>query len=109
MRCNLGPDGRSMSTSAPTTSIPSTSTGLLPNLAAYLQASAIQFNACIAEVTHTFTLTEPKATVHLQYVKFDPTSGEPKFDVLAKVLAKHVVRFTLSVSTRARMLAEMEV
>jgi hypothetical protein len=97
-----------MSTSVPTSPSPITPKGILPNLATYLQASAKQLKACIGEVTHTVTLTEPKATVHLQYVKFDAANGEPKFDVLAKVLAKHIVRFTLSASTRERMLHEID-
>ncbi len=98
-----------MSASAPNAvPAPPAPKGVLPDLAAYLEATRRQFEACIGEVTHTFNLSEPKATVHLQYVKFDATNGEPKFDLLAKVLAKHVVRFSLSVSTRDRMLKDVD-
>jgi len=82
--------------------------GILPVLAAYLEASSKQLQSCISECVHPFSLTEPKATVHLQYVKFDPANGEPKFDVLAKVLAKHVVRFSLSLSTREQIKKSIE-
>lgn len=93
-----------MTASAPASPGLAAPNGMLPDLALYLEATAKQFHACIGEVTHTFNLTEPNAAVHLQYVKFDPTNGEPKFDVLARVLAQHVVRYSLSVSTRDRML-----
>lgn len=81
---------------------------MLPNLSEYLEASLKQLQACIANCEYTFSLDESKATAHLQYVKFDPINGEPKFNTLAKVLAKHVVRFSLSASTRELMRKELE-
>lgn len=92
-----------MTTMAGNPATPPLPKGVLPDLARYLEASAQSLQACIAEVTHPFNLTEPKATVHLQYVKFDPTNGEPKFDLLAKALRRHVVRYALSTSTRRKM------
>ncbi len=65
--------------------------GILPDLAQYIEASVKKFQACVTEVSHTLDVDAAKTTVHLQYVKFDPNTGEPRFDVFAKVLAKHVV------------------
>ena len=74
------------------------------NLANYLEVSLKRYANCIDEIVHEVILAEaPKATVHFKYVKFDPTTGEPKFDVLAKSLAKHVVRYSLSTRTRQQM------
>lgn len=73
------------------------------DLTRYLEASQTRLRACISEMVHTVSLDEDKATVHFQYVNFDSTSGLPKFDVLAKVLAKHVVRYSLSVRTREQL------
>lgn len=78
------------------------------DLVRYLQVSQQRFKGCIAEMVHTVSLDEPKATVHFQYVRFDPISGEPRFDVLAKTLAKHVVKYSLCVRTRERMRAALD-
>lgn len=79
------------------------SSGFQPDLVKYLQASQRKLRTCITEVQHNVALSSPAATMHLQYVKFDPTNGEPKFDVLAKILAKHIVQYALSASTRAEV------
>lgn len=82
--------------------------GMLPDLVKYLEASRAKFQTCVAEIKHDVKLDEPKATVHLQYIQFDRTNAEPKFDLFAKVLAKHIVSYTLSVRTRNQMKASIE-
>lgn len=74
-----------------------------PDLSRYIEVSLRSFDTCISEVSHSISTSAPQATIHLQYVKFDPHTGQPKFDLLAKVLANHIVRYTLSIPTREHM------
>jgi hypothetical protein len=85
--------------SVPSAPIPAVKS-LAPELAKYLEVSQVNFHVCLAEIDHEIAISTPNAAIHLHHVKFDPTTGEPKFDVLAGVLAKHIVRFSLSASTR---------
>ena len=87
-----------MTMSAPT--IATSPNGFAFDLTRYLEVSQAKFRTCIDEVRHEVQLSHHKATMHLQYVRFDPNTGEPKFDILARVLAKHVVRYALKASTR---------
>lgn len=74
---------------------------VLPPLADYLQACQKRFNTCISELNHPVTIPGIQADVTFHYVKFDPTDKQPKFGLLAKALAKHIVRYCLSARTRA--------
>lgn len=72
----------------------------LPPLQQYLEASQKRFSACISELNHPLLIDGMQVDSTLHFVKFDPTTKEPKFGLLAKALAKHVVSYCLSAKTR---------
>ena len=76
------------------------SPSILPPLRDYLECCQRRFEACVSALNHPIRIDGVDAEVTLHFVRFDPATGEPKFKVLAKALAKHVVRFSLSVRTR---------
>ncbi len=76
---------------------------LLPPLAEYLEACQKRFTACVSELKHPLGVEGVQADFTLHFVKFDPTTREPKFGLLAKALAKHVVRYCLSAKTRSEV------
>lgn len=73
---------------------------LMPSLEQYLEACQKRFSTCISELKHPLDIDGIQAEFTLHYVKFDPTTKEPKFGLLAKALAKHIVRYCLSAKTR---------
>jgi hypothetical protein len=73
----------------------------LPPLDQYLEVCQRRFDACISDVDHPVAVDGVQAKCSLHYVKFDPTTKEPKFDLLARTLAKHVVSYCLSARTRS--------
>lgn len=93
-------ESREHEMTAETSSDPTTERGFNSDLSKYLEVSMARYRACISVTEYPLSLVEPKASVSFQYVKLDPNSGEPKFDVLAKVLTKHIVGYSLSVRTR---------
>lgn len=76
------------------------SPNLLPPLQDYLEACQRRFATCLAPLDEWVTVDGVNADVTFHFVKFDPTTKDPKFDLLAKALAKHVVRFCLSARAR---------
>lgn len=76
---------------------------LLPPLEQYLEVCQRRFAACVSALDHPVTVSGVQADVTLHFVKFDPTTKDPKFSLLAKALAKHVVRYCLSARTRAEV------
>jgi hypothetical protein len=74
---------------------------LLPPLEQYLEVCKRRFAACVSQLNHPLLVDGVQAEFTLHFVKFDPTTKEPKFGLLAKALAKHVVRYCLSAKTRA--------
>lgn len=73
---------------------------LLPPLEQYLEVCQQRFAACVSELDHPLSVDGVPADFALHFVRFDPTTKEPKFGLLAKALAKHVVRYCLSAKTR---------
>lgn len=73
---------------------------VLPELASYLEVTKTNFVACCSNINHSITVPSLIGDISFHYVKFDPTTKEPKFSHLAKALAKHIVRYCLSASTR---------
>lgn len=71
----------------------------LPQLQNYLQASKKHCDAHLAHLDTSVPVAGSNATVRLHYVHFN-SNHEPRFDDLAKLLARHIVRYVLSVSTR---------
>lgn len=82
------------------TSSPVQSPDVLPPLQEYLEASRKRFAACLAPLDEQVTIDGTQSDITLHFVKFDPNTKEPKFGLLAKALAKHVVRFCLSARSR---------
>lgn len=76
---------------------------LLPPLNDYLEACQRRFTACLADLDEHCEIDGANAEATFHFVKFDPTTKEPKFDVLAKALAKHVVSFCLSARSRQQI------
>lgn len=72
----------------------------LKPLADYLEVSKRKFNSCISPLDLKLEVEGLRGEVNFHFVKFDPTTFEPKFDLLVKALIKHIVRFTLSLRTR---------
>lgn len=76
---------------------------LLPPLKEYLEASQKRFQTCLSPLDEQITIDGTQSDVTLHFVRFDPHTKEPKFSLLAKALAKHVVRFCLSARSRQRI------
>lgn len=80
--------------------------GYLPALEQYIEACKRRFEACLSPLDEKIEIDGVNSDVTFHFVKFDPTTKHPKFDVLAKALAKHVVRFCLSTQTRKAIHAQ---
>ena len=78
---------------------------LLPPLKEYLEACEKRFTNCLAPLDEQVTIDGTNANVTLHFVRFDQTTKEPRFSLLAKALAKHVVNFCLSARTREEVKA----
>lgn len=78
---------------------------VLPPLREYLEACERRFATCLSPLVETIRIDGSQADVTLHFVKFDQTTKEPRFSLLAKALAKHVVSFCLSARTRAAVKA----
>lgn len=78
---------------------------LLPPLKDYLEVCERRFTNCLAPLDEQITIDGANAEVTLHFVKFDQTTKEPRFGLLAKALAKHVVSFCLSAKTRQKVKA----
>lgn len=76
---------------------------MLPALQDYLEISSRRFDACLSPLDEAIDLEGVEADFSLHYVKFDQHTKTPKFNLLAKALASHVVRFCLSAATRERV------
>lgn len=78
---------------------------LLPPLKEYLEACEKRFANCLAPLDELVTIDGTNANVTLHFVRFDQTTKQPRFGLLAKALAKHVVSFCLSARTREEVKA----
>ncbi|WP_437186735.1 HamA C-terminal domain-containing protein [Planctomicrobium sp. SH668] len=74
---------------------------LLPPLQDYLEVCEKRFTKCLAPLDEKITIDGSNIDVTLHFVRFDQTTKEPRFNLLAKALAKHVVSFCLSARRRA--------
>lgn len=73
---------------------------ILPPLNKYLEASSKRFHNCLAPLDEPLSIDGATVDATLHYVRFDQATKEPRFGLLAKALAKHVVSFCLSARTR---------
>lgn len=73
---------------------------VLPPLQNYLEASRRHYDACLSPLDESIALDGVQTDVALHYVKFDPHSNIPKFELLARSLAMHVTQYCLSAQTR---------
>ena len=102
-------DGWTLQTTAPAVSfnakphMSAPQPAILPPLADYLEASSQRFASCISALDEGAVVEGVQAETTMHFVKFDPTSKEPRFDELAKALARHVVEFCLSARTREKI------
>ena len=84
-----------------TADVPANTPTLMPPLQQYLEACQRRFSTCISDLKQPLAVDGVQAEVTFHFVKFDSTTKDPKFGLLAKSLAKHVVQYCLSAKTRA--------
>ncbi len=84
-----------------TADVPANNPTLMPPLQQYLEVCQRRFGSCISDLKQPLVVDGVQAEVSFHFVKFDPTTKEPKFGLLAKALAKHIVQYCLSAKTRA--------
>lgn len=73
--------------------------GILPELQAYLEASRDQYHAILDCLEDEFKLNGLNVLGRFHFVKFTD-NFTPNFDSLAKILAGHIVRYSLKHGTR---------
>lgn len=79
----------------------------LPALQNYLQVSKTKCEAQLAHLDTSLPLQGVSTTVRLHYVHFNP-NHEPKFEDLARLLVRHIIRYVLSMSTRDTITKQLD-
>lgn len=79
----------------------------LPHLQNYLQVSKKHCEAHLAHLDTSISLAGANTTLRLHYVQFSP-NHEPRFDDLARLLVRHIIRYVLSISTRDTLTKQLD-
>lgn len=79
----------------------------LPPLQAYIQTSKKACDAHLAVLESDIPLSKTQSKIHLHYVKFN-NNNEPRFEDLARVLVRHIVRYVLSTRTRTAITQQID-
>src|ERR1700722_716078 len=69
-------------------------------LSQFLEASTVQYSACLSQLPVTHSINGIDATVRFQHLRFD-ANGEPKFRDLAEALADHIIEYCFSARRRS--------